>query len=527
MPDNRRWLVSMQATQDEALLNCSLPHRQMNPYQAPARDTASYGDFVAYASARNPSLSELSSLLRGTGNNRRASNIISMEVNDQGQGNQYGAADRKDMVAQIRDFEQRKPEGCRGGLLIVIEDPAADEVREIGALLDIDPFFFAGHFSVSYQDVERSSSSPLQGLLPSRVVAADHINIHFQTVLDLGGVNNAGGPPLYKTRTGGNSPRSVRVLPSLSNRHIGIVRSCTSVLKKKLRGGAWICVIFTDPSLSHSISQFPEARPINVEDVVDLPTYSSFKSSLSRSSNIRSLSPAENLSSILRDQRMILSTVDGTPSILELAYYPIRIALADWKLYVQLMSRYVKHFELSFHMGQNPSESFARHDLLELHRWRRRSSQSLHKVRMTRAFVQHWRKRDDSAHQKGDRWDLLAMDILHIEKQIEHYASTLESLNPIIMSLIQLANSNRSISEASDVRRLTYIAVVFIPLSFVAGLFSMGDDFLPGRGSFWVYWVASIPITLAVLAATSLHTLKAYPLQWYRKLRERLREPIL
>ncbi|KAI0452323.1 hypothetical protein F5B21DRAFT_344633 [Xylaria acuta] len=79
------------------------------------------------------------------------------------------------------------------------------------------------------------------------------------------------------------------------------------------------------------------------------------------------------------------------------------------------------------------------------------------------------------------------------------------------MSLIQLTNSHRSMSEASDVRRLTYIAVVFIPLSFVAALFSITDNFVPGRGSFWLYWETSIPITLAVLvAATSLHLLKAY-----------------
>jgi hypothetical protein len=71
-------------------------------------------------------------------------------------------------------------------------------------------------------------------------------------------------------------------------------------------------------------------------------------------------------------------------------------------------------------------------------------------------------------------------------------------------------NSHRSVSEASDVRRLTYIAIVFIPLSFIATLFSMGDDFLPGKTNFWLYWVTSIPITLLVLAATSVKLLKTF-----------------
>jgi Mg2+ and Co2+ transporter CorA len=102
-------------------------------------------------------------------------------------------------------------------------------------------------------------------------------------------------------------------------------------------------------------------------------------------------------------------------------------------------------------------------------------------------------------------------------------ASALESLNPIITSLVQLVNSHRSASEASDVRRLTYIAIVFIPLSFVATIFSMGDDFLPGKGNFWLYWATSIPITLAVLAATCLHLVKPYYLRLSENLRGLLR----
>ncbi|KAI8955013.1 hypothetical protein F4801DRAFT_416888 [Xylaria longipes] len=469
----------------------------------------SYRDFVAYATARNPSLLALSSFLENRGRNLYASKIISMEVNTEGRSSDYAITNMKNLVAQIGNFQQQASQGRGGGLFIAIEDPGPNELNDVGAILDIDPFFLSGHLAVSYQAVERSPSSPIHALLPSRIVSAEYVNIHFQQVLDLGHEEDYGLLP-YKSESQGNVSRSLRILPSLSQRRIGVARSCLSVLKKHLGDDAWICIILTDLPISQPGKNYPEPRKINVEDVVSLPRYSSFAGPAQRSFYPRSPSPAEDLLSILREQNITLRSDNNTPAVLDLAHYPIRIALTEWKLYVQLMSRYIKFFETR-------TARLEQRDVVELHRWRRRSTQSLHKIRTTRAFVDYWRRRNGGVGQKHDSWDLLDLDIAHIEMQIEQYASALESLNPIITSLIQLANSHRSLSEASDVRRLTYIAIVFIPLSFVAALFSMGDNFLPGSGGFWQYWATSVPITLGVLAAASLHR-KAYFLGPYEKL---------
>ncbi|KAI1735869.1 hypothetical protein F4680DRAFT_452531 [Xylaria scruposa] len=466
----------------------------------------SYSDFVTHASARNPTLSALSSFLGNRGRNPYTSKIITTEVDAEGQANDYTTIKRQDLVAKIRDFQQQASQGRAGGLLIAIEDPGPNELNDIGAILDIDPFFLAGHLAVSYPAIEQCPSSPLHGLLPSRIASVEYINIHFQKVLDLGYERNFESSP-YKMEIQGNTSRHLRILPSLSGRKIGIARSCLSVLKKRIGDNAWIGIILTDPSISQPSNSYPEPRQINVEEVVTLPTYSSFAGSNRRNFSLRSPSQAEDLLSILREQRITLDSGTGMPGVLDLAHYPIRMALIEWKLYVQLMSRYVKFFEtLSARLEQK--------DVIELHRWRRRTSQSLHKIRMIKAFVDYWRGRNGGIAQKYDPWDLLVLDLTHIEMQIKSYANALESLN----TLVQLANSHRSMSEASDVRRLTYIAVVFIPLSFVAALFSMGDNFLPGRDNFWLYWATSIPITLVVLGVMSLHLLKAYFLCLFEKI---------
>lgn len=200
------------------------------------------------------------------------------------------------------------------------------------------------------------------------------------------------------------------------------------------------------------------------------------------------------------------------PNILSMLYYPLQIVISEWMLYVLLMSRYVKYYEYSFQTVRSRLEFFEKPDIRELHRWRRRSQQSLHKLRITRGFIEYWRNKKEPPHGSSSKarvalnseiakqWDPLLMDIQHLEWQIIRNANSLESLGPIITAMVQLIASHESIYQAEDVRRLTYIAIAFIPLSFLASLFSMSDPFGPAGEFFWVYWAAAIPIAIATVA---------------------------
>jgi Mg2+ and Co2+ transporter CorA len=184
------------------------------------------------------------------------------------------------------------------------------------------------------------------------------------------------------------------------------------------------------------------------------------------------------------------------PGILSLAYYPLRVAVAEWMLYALLMGRYVKFYEYTFETARERMSQVEQH-VLELHRWRRRSKQSLHKLQITTGFVEHWRSRETQ--QPNEAWDLLLADLRHVSSQIDQHAALLEALNPIITSLVQLMDSRRSLAEAVDVKRLTYIALVFIPMSLIAAIFSMANEYGPGSDRFWVYWATSVPATFLIL----------------------------
>lgn len=75
---------------------------------------------------------------------------------------------------------------------------------------------------------------------------------------------------------------------------------------------------------------------------------------------------------------------------------------------------------------------------------------------------------------------------------------------PMATSMVQLLDSRRSMREAANVSRLTFIALVFVPLSWVASLFSMSDSFSPGHENFWVYFVTALPVLFLVLLLSAV-----------------------
>jgi hypothetical protein len=245
------------------------------------------------------------------------------------------------------------------------------------------------------------------------------------------------------------------------------------------------------------------------EGLHDLPAYSAFRVTDSACPDSRPAGSGEEMLKHFCDSPLELRV--AKPSILSLAHYPLQSAISDWMLYRLLMSRYIKYYEYSFPTVTSRLKLFETDDLLDLHRWRRRSQQSLHKMQMTRRFVEHWRVKEQtpvqgrkSSSDELSSWDLLVMDLRYLEEQIEQRARYLEALGPIMTSLVQLIDSHKSIAQAEDIRRLTYIAIAFIPLTYITGIFSMSEPYGPGRKYFWVYWVAAVPTAAIIMGLLML-----------------------
>lgn len=66
---------------------------------------------------------------------------------------------------------------------------------------------------------------------------------------------------------------------------------------------------------------------------------------------------------------------------------------------------------------------------------------------------------------------------------------------------LSLAATERSIREARSAKALTFVGLVFIPLAYMASLFSMSDPYGPGGGKFWLYFVISLPLVVVVVSS--------------------------
>ena len=63
---------------------------------------------------------------------------------------------------------------------------------------------------------------------------------------------------------------------------------------------------------------------------------------------------------------------------------------------------------------------------------------------------------------------------------------------------LSVIEAKRSVREAKSVKTLTLIAMIFIPLAFTSGLFSMSDKYIPGGSNFWIFFATSIPLVILV-----------------------------
>jgi Mg2+ and Co2+ transporter CorA len=183
-------------------------------------------------------------------------------------------------------------------------------------------------------------------------------------------------------------------------------------------------------------------------------------------------------------------------TLASLSYYPLKIVAAEWMSYINLLAYSVENYECSIEglpisATELPKlESYIRH----LQSWRRRSMASARNVRSLASFVE-----SDGTDLPGPEiWASLVRDYEHIAANIDSYGRRLEAMTPVITSFITIVESRRSFLETMNVSRLTYMALVFVPLTFVSSLFSMAGDTAPGAKYFWVYFAVAIPVLALV-----------------------------
>ena len=189
------------------------------------------------------------------------------------------------------------------------------------------------------------------------------------------------------------------------------------------------------------------------------------------------------------------------PTLLSLTYYPLKIAAAEWVSYVAVMSHSIKQFEYS------TEATFEEHglrkidpDLRSLEVWGRRCLQTSSKLQSAITFLKY---QTNGATELED-YSLMIRDFENIADLVSTYGRRLEIMVPVVTSVLQITDTRRSLKEAANVTRLTYLALLFVPLSFVASLFSMNGG-VSGH-DLAIYFAVALPLCAMVFFVTRLPT---------------------
>lgn len=97
------------------------------------------------------------------------------------------------------------------------------------------------------------------------------------------------------------------------------------------------------------------------------------------------------------------------------------------------------------------------------------------------------------------RWlSAIAPDVTFLHRQFTMRRHDYDRITTSIGALAGIITGRIAVKEASSARSLTYVAVLFAPLAWVAAVYSMPEEFAPGRPLFWRYWATALPSTFVV-----------------------------
>jgi hypothetical protein len=85
------------------------------------------------------------------------------------------------------------------------------------------------------------------------------------------------------------------------------------------------------------------------------------------------------------------------------------------------------------------------------------------------------------------------MDFLTINSRMYPLRKRVDALTTIANDLSNLRAAFKGAQDGELSIRLSLLASIVFPLTLVASMLSMGDDFTPGKNRFWIFWAGSVP----------------------------------
>jgi hypothetical protein len=120
---------------------------------------------------------------------------------------------------------------------------------------------------------------------------------------------------------------------------------------------------------------------------------------------------------------------------------------------------------------------------------------------------------DKPATERGEPagFEDVTQDFERVRVILEELQGRVDRLTSYVLAAISMEDSRRGLNENRNLARLTWLASIFIPMSFVTGFFSMQPDISSLKITYGWYFAAAVPLTVLTLAlATSGHARRLF-----------------
>jgi hypothetical protein len=194
------------------------------------------------------------------------------------------------------------------------------------------------------------------------------------------------------------------------------------------------------------------------------------------------------------------SILDGTADPSVCSYFLKKIVASNWMPPLLYFDATLDRLEYALARSNVEGLTGAARHWSDVEYWHRRCSKSCDQLEQTLfnlgrdPFSTHDIFVPRSQIATRTEADKCEEDFLYIYRQMHELKKRSQRLGFSLSNLIGIIESKRSADEAHGIKVLTLLGMLFVPLAFTTGLFSMSGNFAPGESKFWVYFATGIPL---------------------------------
>jgi hypothetical protein len=184
-----------------------------------------------------------------------------------------------------------------------------------------------------------------------------------------------------------------------------------------------------------------------------------------------------------------------------IAFCMFQIICAEWKVISTYVTTRLSQIEWElgnrdFRIGTEGMESL----LAKLHHWHRTVpvynsmlSEMQETLFQDRPLICATSKTDDTGCLSE-----LRDDVKSASSNMKQLEQRIERIMALATAITSIEESRRATQQNQNMERLTYLVVIFAPLSFISSFFSMTSDLSMLKQTFWIYFVVSVPLIVIV-----------------------------